>query len=107
MQLTHADASLFCQAAGGWLVEPIGPRMEHWLVHRLVELNSKRQIDRAHPAGHQYWIGARDHTFHEDNHPGNWIWEHLNTTVRWFDWGLYEPNNSGAGDQVQFYEGGG
>ena len=30
---------------------------------------------------------------HTEEHPGEWIWEHANTPVQWFDWAPREPNN--------------
>ena len=32
-------------------------------------------------------------TGHSEEHPGEWIWEHTNNTVQWFDWAPNEPND--------------
>ena len=32
-------------------------------------------------------------TKHNEHVPGEWIWEHTNTTVKWFDWAPDEPND--------------
>ena len=30
---------------------------------------------------------------HSEEHPGEWVWEHANTTVQWFDWAPNQPDN--------------
>ena len=30
---------------------------------------------------------------HSEGSPGNWTWEHMNTTIDWFDWADGQPNN--------------
>ena len=30
---------------------------------------------------------------HSEGSPGNWIWQHKNETVTWFDWAEGQPNN--------------
>ena len=32
-------------------------------------------------------------TGHSEEHPGEWIWEHANTTVQWFDWAPNQPDD--------------
>merc|ERR1719266_887931 len=37
--------------------------------------------------GDQYWLGGKDHDRHNEHHPGDWYWEHRNSSIQWFDWG--------------------
>ena len=30
---------------------------------------------------------------HSENSPGNWMWQHMNESVSWFDWADGQPNN--------------
>merc|ERR1711994_1197312 len=41
----------------------------------------------------QWWIGARSYTKHDEHNIGEWVWEHSNTTVTWFDWAPDQPND--------------
>merc|ERR1712227_631120 len=103
-RVTHGDASLLCESHNGWLAElEDGPGDNYWVVQKLIDLNSKRknkrspsveigELGEAHFED-QWWIGAKSYTKHDEHRPGEWIWEHLNTTVDWFDWAPNEPND--------------
>ena len=41
---------------------------------------------------------------HSENHPGEWIWPHMNKTVEWFDWADGQPNNLQGQDCVVMRE---
>merc|ERR1711976_191975 len=97
-KVSHDNAKLICEAMGGFLAEvPFGPRLNYWIVGKLLEKNDKFNeenpgLARPHFES-QYWLGARDFGHHSEHVPGTWVWEHRNSTVEWFDWGEDEPNN--------------
>ena len=75
---------------GGFMAEiPYGPDLNTWIVRKLVEKNKSRRPNY----DLQYWLGATD-----INNQGDWVWEHRNTTVKWFDWADGEPNNYTNGE---------
>jgi len=102
---THDDATLLCEGHDGWLAElEDGPGDNYWVVGKLKERHSKkRQMEGKDDNDNgiltgphfedQWWIGAKSYTKHDEHRPGEWIWEHLNTTVEWFDWAPDEPND--------------
>ena len=91
---------MVCEGYGGFLAEvPLGPDLNHWIVDKLLEKDGHPGNNVRVPMGDQYWLGARDHGHHNQHHPGDWVWEHRNTSVQWFDWGSGEPNN--FGEQVK------
>merc|ERR1719309_1406238 len=86
-QLSYANAEAVCNSYGAYL--------NSWIVHKLLEKNrdlEKDGLGRPHFET-QYWLGAKDYGHHSSHMPGTWVWEHRNTTVKWFDWGHNEPNN--------------
>jgi len=97
---THDDAALLCKGHDGWLAEmEDGPDDNYFIVSKLIEKhNKKRQVEGltglAGPHFEdQWWIGAKSYTKHDEHRPGEWIWEHLNTSITWFDWAPNEPND--------------
>merc|ERR1712026_580478 len=101
--VNHADAQAICAGRGGWLVEVDDT---DWIVDTLLDIyysdpnNPKRPMLEGNQADldgphyeDQWWIGARSYTGHSEEHPGEWIWEHANTTVQWFDWAPNQPDD--------------
>merc|ERR1711992_461771 len=100
-RLNHADATAVCNGKGGWLAEIDDTDWHHvdngWLVDKLLDIyyskNGKPdQLGGPHYED-QWWIGARSYTGHSEEHPGEWTWEHANTTVQWFDWAPNQPDD--------------
>nr|AGN29615.1 perlucin 5-like protein [Acartia pacifica] len=98
-KVSHDTAKLLCNGMGAFLAEvPYGPHLNSWIVQKLLEKNNlldaegKPDTRRPHFET-QYWLGARDFGHHNEHVPGEWMWEHRNTTVQWFDWADNEPNN--------------
>merc|ERR1711992_115188 len=100
-RLNHADATAVCNGKGGWLAEIVDTDWHHvdngWLVDKLLDIyyskNGKPdQLGGPHYED-QWWIGARSYTGHSEEHPGEWTWEHANTTVQWFDWAPNQPDD--------------
>merc|ERR1712241_226250 len=99
-RVSHADATAICKSKGGWLAEIDDTNWHYvdnaWIVDQLLNLrkNEDQSIDTKGPHYEdQWWIGALSTGPHTEEHPGEWIWEHANTTVQWFDWAPREPNN--------------
>merc|ERR1712141_519170 len=102
-RVNHADATALCNAKGGWLAEIDDIDWHHvdnqWLVDRLLDIHFHRNQDKskANLEGphydDQWWIGARSYTDHSEEHPSEWVWEHANTTVQWFDWAPNQPDD--------------
>jgi len=113
-KVTHDVAKLICEGMGGFMAEiPYGPHLNYWIVGKLLEKNKFiTKVDSEVGAGApnydiQYWLGATDLSYHNIHHPGNWVWEHRNTTVQWFDWADGEPNNFHHGENcltMLYYE---
>jgi len=99
--VTHGDATTLCESHGAYLAELVdGPGDNYWVVGKLLDIyNTKKQAgaavnDLSGPHFEdQWWIGAKSYTKHNEHVPGEWIWEHANTTVQWFDWAPDEPND--------------
>jgi len=103
-RVNHGDAEILCQSHGGWLAEiEDGPSDNYWLVDQLKQRHTKKKnmrrlktkdSDLSEPHFEdQWWIGGRSYTKHNDHNPGQWVWEHLNSTIEWFDWAPGEPND--------------
>merc|ERR1719391_657405 len=99
-RVTKADAELICAGHGGWLVD-MDEESEHH--HGSKNRFIKGLISDAVGQGNigipgykyddQWWIGAECNGPHNENNWGNWVWDHSNTSVTWFDWMNGEPNN--------------
>merc|ERR1712038_51748 len=102
-RVNHADAGSVCASHGGFLAEVAdGPNDNYWIVSQLIDRHTKKMLetdalDSDNLGGphwdDQWWIGAKSYTKHDEHQPGEWIWEHSNTTVEWFDWAPGEPND--------------
>jgi len=109
-RVNHRDAQAICKGKGGFLAEVDDTDWHHvdngWIVDTLLDIyysdsntpqrplieNSEKDLGGPHYED-QWWIGARSYTGHSEEHPGEWIWEHTNNTVQWFDWAPNEPND--------------
>merc|ERR1712110_236288 len=63
-------AELLCEAMGGFVAEvPYGPSLNHWIVDKLLEYDGNPGKDTRVPMGDQYWLGAKDHGWHDEHRP--------------------------------------
>merc|ERR1711997_167248 len=102
-RVNHADATALCNTHDGWLAEiEDGPDDDRFIIKRLIEIwRTKKESAPAKVEGEltgphyedQWWIGAKSYTRHNEQNPGEWIWEHLNSTVEWFDWAPGQPDD--------------
>ena len=60
--------------------------INYWLKSQLLDITDVGQYE-------QFWLGARSTERHSEGNPGEWIWDHKNETVNWFDWADGQPNN--------------
>merc|ERR1719242_2297408 len=98
--LAYAIAQDTYSCPDGWLAEmEDGPDDNYFIVSKLIEKHNKKRQGEGLTglAGphfeDQWWIGAKSYTKHDEHRPGEWIWEHLNTSITWFDWAPNEPND--------------
>merc|ERR1719464_1833975 len=85
--VTKSDAEVLCAFHdGAWVAELDHPGINYWL---------KSQLIKELPVGEygQFWLGADTEERHSPESPGNWMWQHMNESVVWFDWGDGQPNN--------------
>lgn len=104
-RVTHDEAGVLCKSHGAILAElEDGPGDNYWVVSQLIDRHTKKTMLESRKVAHenslggphyedQWWIGAKSYTRHDEHRPGEWRWEHENTTVEWFDWAPYEPND--------------
>merc|ERR1712000_135996 len=95
-KVTKGDAELICEGHDGWLVEVDENTSEgknHWLRHLLEDLVEHEEGWHGHNYDDQWWIGATVQGEHGDHNWGNWVWDHSNTSVDWYDWLEGEPND--------------
>merc|ERR1711914_62627 len=96
-RVTKADAELICAGHGGWVVdmdEGHGPAKNNAL-KKLIS-DKQGQNNPGTPGYNfqdQWWIGATCNGPHGEHNQGNWVWDHSNTTVEWYDWYDDEPND--------------
>merc|ERR1711963_513087 len=100
VRMTHDDATAVCESHNGWLAElETGDEDNTWIVKQLLEryrMSSTEESTSDETGPHfddQWWIGAKSYTKHNKHMPGEWIWEHLNETVTWFDWAPDQPDD--------------
>merc|ERR1712012_378782 len=103
-RVSHRDAGLVCASHDAFLAEVAnGPRKNDWLVNELIKRHTQQRLESGvkneeRLAGphweDQWWIGATSRERHDESNPGEWIWEHSNTPVEWFDWAPGEPNDA-------------
>merc|ERR1719412_2314192 len=85
--VTKADATILCNAhAGAWVAEIDRPGINYWLKDKLLTTTEVGEYA-------QFWLGGHTEERHSEGSPGNWMWEHMNTTIDWFDWADGQPNN--------------
>merc|ERR1711971_1033113 len=72
--------------SGSWVAELDHPGINYWLKARLLA---------AIPPGEYaaFWLGGRATGRHSEHQPGEWKWDHMNTTIEWFDWWDGQPDN--------------
>jgi len=97
-KVTKRDAEIICGGHEGWLVclsEHHGGGHKNDYVKRLIQdKNGQNNIGTpGYNFQDQWWIGATVHGPHGDHNQGNWLWDHGNKTVTWFDWYDGEPND--------------
>jgi len=83
----RSTADLICAGhSGSWVAELDHPGINYWLKARLLE---------AIPPGQYaaFWLGGRATGRHSEHQPGEWRWDHMNTTIEWFDWWDGQPDN--------------
>merc|ERR1712203_1050953 len=77
----RSTADLICAGhSGSWVAELDHPGINYWLKARLLE---------AIPPGQYaaFWLGGRATGRHSEHQPGEWRWDHMNTTIEWFEVG--------------------
>merc|ERR1739845_171182 len=84
----RSTADLVCAGhSGSWVAELDHPGINYWLKSRLLE---------AIPPGQYaaFWLGGRATGRHSEHQPGTWTWDHMNTTIEWFDWAMVNPTTT-------------
>jgi len=105
-RVTKRDAVYICAAHDAWLVdmdEGHGGSKNNFIKGLISDKTG--QGDWGVPGmkyDDQWWIGAHVEGPHSDHNQGNWIWDHSNTTVEWYDWMKGEPNDWHSQDCLTF-----
>merc|ERR1711892_794541 len=85
--VTRDDADILCAFHEAWVAELDHPGINYWLKSQLLAITEPGDWN-------QFWLGAKTTGRHDANHNnGEWLWQHRNVTVDWFDWGNGQPND--------------